>query len=297
MELVQLLPSDQPPLSSVIATRGLWSGMRYVLDALLPQTRDVGGEVVVVAGNESAAPPTPNLRWISVPGETNLLRLRVIGLQAARGTVIATGEDHAVPRPGWCAAILRAHAEHPGAAAVAGCLVNGSADRVSARANFLSYAAPFTPPMAALPSTPPPYTVLSFKREALAALDDRPGTLEARLVPDLFARGAIVADDRIVIDHYQDLNLVQSIGNVYSAARCSYGYALDGADNARRREVARWIVKNVPRLHLAGARKCVPAGPGGWYLLGSIRVLVAATALGGAMGALFGPGRSPDRTA
>lgn len=290
-------PSDHPPLSAVIATRGLWSAMRHVLDALLPQVRDAGGEVVVVAGHEDVAPATPNLRWISVPGEKNLLRLRAIALHAARGAVIATGEDHAVPRPDWCAAILRAHAEHPSAAAVAGCVVNGTADRASARANFLSYAAPFMPPMAALPSIPPPYTVLSFKREALAGLDDRPGTLEARLVPELFARGAIVVDDRIVIDHYQDLNLVQSIDNVYSAARCSYGYALDGADSARRRQVARWIVKNVPRLHLGEARKRVPAGPGGWYLLGNIRVLVAATALGGAMGALFGPGRSPDRTA
>jgi len=294
---VGTLPRDHPPLSSVIATRGLFPAMRHVLDALLPQIRDAGGEVVVVAGHEGVAPATPNLRWISVPGEKNLLRLRTIGLHAARGAVIATGEDHAVPRADWCAAILRAHAEHPGAAAVAGCVVNGSVDRVSAKANFLSYAAPFMPPMPTIPSMPPPYTVLSFKREALAGLDDRPGTLEARLVPELFARGAIVADDRIVIDHYQDLNLVQSIDNVYCAARCSYGYALDGADRARRRQVAGWIVKNVPHLHLDEARKRVPTGPGGWYLLGNVAVLVAATALGGAMGALFGPGRSPDRTA
>lgn len=271
--------------------------MRSVLDALVPQIRDVGGEIVVVAGHDDVTPATPNLRWISVPGETNLPRLRAIGLHRALGAVVATGEDHAVPRPGWCTAILRAHAEHPGAEAVAGCLVNGTADRASARANFLSYGAPFMPPMAALPDTPPPYTLLSFKREALTGLDDRPGTLEARLLPELFARGAIVADDRIVIDHYQDLGFMQSIDNVYSAARCSYGYALEGADRARRREVAGWIVKNVPRLHLAEARKRVPAGPGGWYLLANIGVFVVATAVGGAMGALFGPGRSPDRTA
>jgi hypothetical protein len=296
-EHVEAPSSDHPPLSVVIATRGHVTEMRYVLDALLPQIRDVGGEVVVVAGHDDADAAMQDLRWISVPGEKNLLRLRAIGLRAARGGVIATGEDHAVPGPDWCAAILRAHGEHPAAAAVAGCVVNGTPNRVSASANFLSYAAPYMPPMSAMPNMPPPYTVLSFKRAALAELDDRPGMLEARLVPELFERGAMVADDRVVIAHYQDLNLVQAIDNVYSAARCSYGYALAGADRARRREVARWIVKNVPRIHLGEARKRVPTGPRGWPLLGNLSVLVAATAIGGAIGALFGPGRTPDRTA
>ena len=289
--------SDRPPLSVVIATRGLLSDMRYVLDALLPQLREVGGEAVVVAGHDHEAPAMPNLRWIGAPGEKNLLRLRVIGLEAARGAVIATGEDHAVPNRDWCVAILRAHQENPDAAAVAGCVINGTASRVSANANFLSYAAPYMPPMVTLPGVPPPYTVLSFKRDALAQLGDQPGTLEAQLIPELFASGAMVADDRIVISHYQDLNLVQSIDNVYCAARCSYGYALAGADRARRREVARWILKNVPRIHLGAARTRVPAGARGWPLLGYLRVLVAITAIGGAVGALFGPGHTPDRTA
>jgi hypothetical protein len=223
-------PHHDIPLSVVIATRGSWSEHRPLFELLGEQVRAVGGELVVASGSaETVAPPSP-VRWIAV-GDDDMYRLRLIGLRAARGAVVAPAEDHVVPRPDWCHAILRAHEENPDALAVAGCLVNGTDQTTVGRANFLWYGAIYTPPMPTLPSKrPPPAAILSFKRAALDRLDERLGTFETELLPALFDDGLIVADDRIVVDHYQDHGFLWSARQAFLVTRAAYGRAREGLD-------------------------------------------------------------------
>jgi hypothetical protein len=252
--------------------------------------------VVVVGDLGAASPPADLVRLIQMP-VPDMLALRRRGLAEARGEVLAIGEDHAVPRPDWCEAVIRAHAERPEAAAVAGCLVNATDATLAGRANFFAFAAPWQPPMPALPGgRPPPSSALSFKRAAIEGVGSKPtGWFEADLIPSLFEDGAMVADERIVVDHFQDHGSLWSIRNAYDSARSSYGYERSKLDRAGRRRLARWAIANIPGRLRREARHGSPKLPPLEAAL--IAAIALAAGLGGAAGTLFGPGISANRVA
>lgn len=234
-----------------------------------------------------------------MPAATDdLHELHRTGIARSRGAVVAIGEDHAVPAAGWCEAVIRAHAEHPEAPAVVGCLANATDETLSGRANFLAFAAPWQPPMRTLPEDrPPPASALTFKRDALRDIASRaPGWLEAELIPSLFEEGLMVADGRIVVDHFQDHGSLWSIRNAFHSARASYGYARSTESPRRRLEVARWALMEIPRRQRGEAREW------SWPNLGTaesalIALLSVAAGAGAVAGAVLGPGRSPDQMA
>jgi hypothetical protein len=293
------LSQHRPRLSVVVPVREGLDEVAGLLESMLPGAAKIGAEVVVVGrldGEE--APPAPCVRLLSV-ASGDMLELHRRGIVAARGEVVAIGEDHAVPRPGWWEAVVAAHAANPQAPAVAGCLVNATDKTLAGRANFLAFAAPWQPPMPSLPAhRPPPSSAITFKRWALEPAADNPaGWLEAELMPSLFAAGEIVADERIVVDHYQDHGSLWSIGNAFHSARSSYGYQRSRLPTKQRRKVARWALANIPRRQ----REEAANGSGGRRISRREAALVTAIAsahgLGGAVGVLLGKGRSPERVA
>jgi hypothetical protein len=152
--------------------------------------------------------------------------------------------------------------------------------------------------MPSLPAhRPPPCSALSFKRWALAPVaENQAGWLEAVLIPAAFAAGEMVADERIVVDHHQDHGALWSIRNAFHSARSSYGYERGRLPAARRREVARWALANIPARLRAEAR----GGSGGrlgWPEATLVAAIAAAHGLGGAVGVIRGKGRSPKRVA
>jgi hypothetical protein len=227
-----------------------------------------------------------------------MLELHKLGIEAASGEIVAIGEDHAVPRSGWCKAVVRAHAERPAVAAVAGCLVNATDGTLAGRANFLAFAAAWQPPMPELPvHRPPPASAMSFKREALEGIASQPaGWLEAELMPSLFSAGLMAADDRVIVDHHQDHGSLWSVRNAFHSARSSYGVQGASLDRAGRREVARWAFANVSARLRAEARQASGGRLGG--LEGAlVSTIACAAGLGAVIGALRGPGGSPERLA
>lgn len=288
----------RPPLSVVFPARDGYGEVAEVIDVVLPLAARVDAELVVVGDVAGAAAPDERVRLVHLPA-TDILALRRRGVEAARGEVVAIGEDHAIPRPDWCEAVIRAHAEQPEAGAVVGCLVNATDATLAGRANFLAFAAPWQPPMPTLPpDRPPPSSALSFKRRVLEPIGtEGPGWLEAGLIPSLFANGEMVADERIVVDHYQDHGSLWSIRNAYDSARASYGFERANLSRVRRREVARWALANIPGRLRREARD----GGRGERMPPPERVVVGliglAAGLGGAAGVLFGPGVSGKRVA
>lgn len=285
------------PLSVVIATREGLTDLQPVLGALVPQTQRIGAETLIVGPvDPSAAVPA---RLVPVE-DRDIYRLRAIGIREAQGEVIAIGEDHAVPRPDWCEAILRAHAEHPHVPAVLGCLVNATIATVSGRANFLAFAAPFEPPMPTVPTRrAPPLSALSLKRSVFDDLDEWVGEFETELVPRLCREGLLISDDRIVVDHYQDHGIAWSIRNGFHGARASYGYLRSQVDWPQRYRHALRAISTWPRWLVREARQAT-SGAGGSQSPMDIAVVAAiamGVGLGGAFGSLIGPGRSPDRVA
>ncbi len=289
----------RPPLSVVIPAREGLEEAAPARAALAPLAEAAGAEVLVVGGPAPALPaPSPAVRVIPLPDD-DILVLRHKALQEASGEVIAIGEDHAVPRPDWCEAVLRAHAENPAAPAVVGCLVNATVSNVAARANFLAFAAEWQPPMPSLPDLrPPPASALSIKRAALEGIESRsPGWFEAELLPALFAEGGMVADDRIVVDHHQDHSALWSIRNAFDGSRAAYGYLRGELDPGARRRTARWALDGIPRR--VRRQASAVTAPDGMGRLESalVTTIGVANGLGGTVGALFGPGRSADRVA
>lgn len=291
--------ASRPPLSVVIPTRDGLADLEPVLEALIPGAEASGAEVLIVGDVDGGQSPSgPCIRVIAMP-EPDIQVLRRQGLAEASGEVVAIGEDHAVPRPDWCEAVIRAHAERPEAAAVVGCLVNATDTTLAGRANFLAFAAPWQPPMPTLPAgRPPPSSTLSLKRSVLRGIEsEAPGWFEAGLLPTLFEEGGMVADERIVVDHHQDNGSIWSIRNAFHSARSSYGYERTKLDPGGRRELARWAATGIPRRLRAEARE----GLRGSQMTGPESVLIsliaAAAGLGAVVGLLIGPGRSADRVA
>ena len=288
----------RPPLSVVIASRDGMDGLEPVLDALLPQAQRAGAEILVVGPvDPSTTPASDGLRLVPVDDD-DIYRLRAIGIREARGEIVAIGEDHAVPRPDWCEAIRRAHAEHPEAPAIVGCLVNVTDRTVSGRSNFLAFAAPYQPPMPSVPAgRVPPLSTLSLRRAALDQLDGWVGEFETALVPRLFIEGRMVADDRIVVDHHQDHGVAWSIVNGFHGARGSYGYLRSQHDWPDRLRTARAAISTWPRQLPREAAEARLGKSGARLELVIVAAVATAVGLGGALGALVGPGHSPKRVA
>jgi hypothetical protein len=283
----------RPPLTVVLPLREGWTDdLEPLVDALMPQARRTGAEVLAVGPLDD--PGIEGVRVMRVDDD-NIYRLRLAGLQAARGDVVAIGEDHAVPRPDWCEAVIRAHAEHPEAAAVAGCLHNATRATVAGRANFLAFAALCAPPEPDL-HRPPPASALSFKRTALAGLDDHLGRFEAEVIPRLFESGAMAVDPRVVVDHHQDHGVPWSVRNAFHSARASYGYA-SRPTRRERLQVARWSVANWPGRLVREARRAAAREARGAVDFLAVAAIAVAAGVGGAVGSLAGPGRSPSRVA
>ena len=285
---------SRPPLSVVVPAREGLEEVEPVLRALLPQAREAGAEVIVIGGPPAVAPDDVRL----LPdADADMYELRRRGIEAARGEVIAIGEDHAIPEPGWCAAVIRAHAERPEAAAIAGCLINATDATIAGRANFCAFASPWQPPMPELPGhRPPPSSTLSFKRSALP-----PGTpigaLETELMVRWWGSGAMVADDRVRVRHYQDHGALWSIANGFRSTRSSYGYARDGLSRRERRARARMLLPWTARQLWREARASRTVHPGPRRDLPLIAAIAAAHGAGAAWGLLAGPGRAPQRVA
>jgi hypothetical protein len=288
-----------PGLTVVVPTRGGLDEVAPVLCALLPEAETCGAEVVVVGkvGQDERA-PSDCVRLVAVPS-VDIFELHKRGIEVSQGEVVAIGEDHAVPRAGWCEAVVRAHAENGDAAAIVGCLVNATDVTVAGRANFLAFAAAWQPPMPELPGgRPPPASTLSFKRDVLAEISSLPaGWLEAELIPSLFERGEMVADDRIVVHHHQDHGSLWSIRNAFHSARASYGFKRAQLAPAERRDLARWTIANVPRRLRAEARDGSGATRTGIVESALILAIAFAAGVGAAVGALTGSGRSPELVA
>jgi len=285
----------RPSLSLVVPTRHTWETLAPHFDPFLPELRAVGAELVVVGLGGITPTATPAGVRAIADREPDMLRLRLRALREARGAIIALGEDHSIPAPDWPRAVLQAHAEHEGVPAIVGCLVNAAERTVAGRANFLAFAGPYAPPMPVVPDwRPPPLATLSFKHEVLDGLDERPGSLDG-LANRLFDEGQMIADDRVVILHAQDLGVTGSIRNAFTVTRAAYGYATDRLEPGRRSETVRWVVTHLPSMVWHAARDNQPPTRSRRAELMIVAAMAGANAAGAVLGSLAGPGRAPNR--
>ena len=297
--------ADRPPLSVVIGTGEGWPYVRNLVRVLRPQIESVDGELLIVDASGNAAPAADELGdhvlWLSREGAPSVFALYAIGLREARGAIVATTEDHALPRPGWCRAILDAHAAHPEAAAIGGAIENGSQDTLMEWASYFTTQGPHMAPLGdhVVAMTTNEANV-SYKREAVALVDDNDGLgfmaiLHNRWLAD---SGAVLrVDDRMVVDHFETTGFVSTTSIHFHNGRSIAGFRR--SDGMSREDWVRmatslllpaWRSVRVWRTGLAKGRlrrQLLASAPLALWL-------EYAQGCGSLAGYLLGPGNSPS---
>jgi glycosyl transferase family 2 len=297
-------PRKMTPLSVVISNTQPWPALRPCLEALLPQIRRVGAELIVADGDGGGLPEDhapADVRWLRRPGSSPY-QLRAVGLAAATGAIVAVTEDHCIVRPDWCERVLDAHRRWPKAAAIGGAVENGATTRLIDWAIFLvGNSENLLPISMGERDHISGQANVSYKRWALPRLYPPIGMVEAHFQRELRARGeTLVSDDRMVVDHVQSLGIRGTLAVNFHNGRCQGGFdrALIPASERIRRLMAGavaplWVGKQTARILLRMLirkrrfqRETIVALP-------LVPLVLFAHLAGDLAGLLFGPGTSP----
>jgi Glycosyl transferase family 2 len=197
------------PLSVVVATTSPWPKVRATLDSLWGQARAAGGEILVVDGHGQGVPDDltahyPGTVYLRKP-EASVFVLRALGMQHARGEIVAITEDHCLVCPDWCRQMLETHRRYPDAAAVGGAVDNGSTESLIDWANYF---VAHSPMMAPIPGgrarTISAQAGMALKRRVVPKEIPPHGIMEGLFLVELHRRGEVlIANDQIVVHHVQ----------------------------------------------------------------------------------------------
>lgn len=291
-----------PPLTVSISSHDGWSSLGTAYAPIREQAERHGAEVLLIDGSHDPPPPPeaigPGTRHVAMPG-ADITEMRMRGYRDAQAPIVAMTEDHCIVEPDWIDAILRAHAEHPDAAAIGGTSLNGSNRCL---VDWASYYAGHSPFMAPLPEGPVPYITgvnISYKREPLHQALDRLGerAIETLINGELTEMGhRFYADHRIAVTHHQSRGYTNTLLLHYYAGRNFEGTRSMSHPGRALERAARAMTLPLPRV---GKRFMTAYSKGEplsrlLRVAPSLYVLEAAQCIGEAMGALTGPGRSAD---
>jgi hypothetical protein len=192
-----------PALSVVLTTRRGWAPVAATLRCLAEQTVAERIELVLVSlAPEPPGEPPPEIarlaghRVVALPGAGTVAEANAAGALASRAPVVAFGEDHSFPLPGWAEALLARH-EEPWA--VVGPLVRNANPRTAtSRADFLLGYGPFAEGAAGGEAPAAPGHNSSYKR---AVLERHAAELEAALAAEWLFHGRLrAAGERVYLE-------------------------------------------------------------------------------------------------
>lgn len=297
-------PEHAPPLSIVVATRRPWPALRGLLESLTNQAQRAGAEIVVADGGPGALPdgqPPDGVHRLHEPG-ASVLRLRALGLAAARGEVVALTEDHCRVDSTWCRTILELHLAHPEVAAIGGAVENAATGDLVSRLHFLTAYGVFLRPLgmgdARLIAGE---ANVSYKRWALPGRPAEDGLQQMLFNQRLRSEGRrLLADDRVVVFHDQPVSFAEACRLHFDNGRCIAGFRLQGRSRLYRAvrllgcpALPAFLALRAVLASLRKRRERVAALLGLPLLLG----LGCSHAAGEAVGCLAGAGGSPSRMA
>ena len=295
---------ERPHLSVAIATGEGWPYVRDLIAALRADAESVGAEIVVADGSENEEPSRDdvgsNVHWIRAQGGS-IFELFAIALRASKGEIVALTEDHTIPRQGWIGAVLRAHEEHPEAAAIGGAIENGSTFGLIEWASYFTTQGPHMSPLGnrVVPTTTNEANV-SYKGDVIAKVDPDEGLGFMAILYNrrLAEEGRILrVDDRIVVDHFETIGFGWTTSIHFHNGRTISGFRRErGMSNEDWFRVATslmlpaWRTLRVLRTGWAKGRlrrQLIASAPLALWL-------EYVQALGHLTGYVAGPGGSPD---
>lgn len=294
-------------VSVVVAAAEPWPGVQPFVDAVLPEVRSLGGELVIGAADAGVLPEghrPPGVR-VAVAGPrrtTSPFALRAAALGCADGALVVVTENHCRPTPGWLAAYVAVQAEHGAATLFAGPVLAGEAEAPAHWANYLIVCSPFAPPLDAFFAERCPSiancAIAGRVVRARAAELQRPGWFERGLVPELYRAGGCVPVPAASVAHVQNLPAWRHMALHFHDARCAGAFAATADPSCRPGIDPRSLGREVGQV-LAFVDRVVALRPA---LRGErrraafwLRALAFARVLGLAVGTRWGAGGSAER--
>src|SRR5579864_5859181 len=136
-----------PALTVVIAAVNGWDMLKSTLDSLDAQPERAKLEVVVVTTDGATLrrlrANLPQVKLVEVGERFSIPKLRFLGIEHARGEIVAILEDHCEVGPSWADAIFAAHQRPSGA--VGGPVENGQGGLINWAVYFCEYSAYMAP--------------------------------------------------------------------------------------------------------------------------------------------------------
>lgn len=282
-----------PTLTLLIPTTKSPPGAWWAAEAVLEQAIAANAEVLVAVGHAVAEPgPPAPCRVLHMPG-ADVFDLRAAALADARGDIVVLLEDHNYPAPDFCARILEAFAEHPQADGVVGSATNGALGLVD-RASFLLTWAPFIPPVTEIDfDRCPPPGIVAFRRSVVPDGVPKSGWLEYEMVVGLRDKGLLVADERVQMNHIQNLRRMDALTIHFHSGRAYGGLDTDSrAKFSRLRRFGRTFT--IPFVLFRQTRAGLRRGKNyeSFACMTIVGALAVSNAIGQMVGVLFGAGNS-----
>jgi hypothetical protein len=287
----------------IVAAAEPWPALGGFLDSVGPEIVRVGGELVVGAHDERVLPVDHRPAWAqSHPAATtDPFELRAAALRLADADLVVVTEDHCVPEPGWLTSFVHAAAATDGAV-LAGSVTNGSTGTRADWANFLLGFAAYAPPLVEVPSDRCP-TVANCAVPGHVLADAASGSIaagwfERDLVAELWRIGRTELVPEATVAHTQAFPSWHHVRNHFDDARCAGSHAAV-RDAGFRPSFAPSALLEVTQTFLRGV--VVAVAPRADLIEPHrrarvwLRVLAGVRAVGLAVGARFGAGRSGDR--
>lgn len=274
------------------------------LEALMRQDGGVAAQILVVdrCGEETRAALRgrfPSVEVVPAEGGTSIPALRAMGMARARGRMVAMLEDHCNVGPGWLRAIARQH--DAGALVLGGSVENGCVERTVDWAAFFCEYARFMPPVPRGVVREITGNNSAYDRAVLERLgpESRAEVWESFLHDRLRAQGvAFQSDPDLAVTHNKSFGFVHFLAQRYHYSRSFAGMRLHGAPWWKRLGYACATPLLPPlllgRTALTVARK---RRHGARFLKAApvLATFLVSWAVGEAVGALMGPGRSLER--
>jgi hypothetical protein len=287
---------ERPDLSVVLPVSAAWPAPERALDSIFGSAANLAAEIIVVDGTGTLPDVVARKARVLTAASTDPFALRALGVNAARGEVIAITEDHCVVEPNWCTDIVDVHRSRPDANVAVGIVLNGSPERRSYRAKFLTTHGHLLRPLRPAELTILPVSNFSCKRSLIDGPHAR-GWLEQVLMPRAIAEGDVALCDATVW-HGQPMSLGRSLCEEFHNGRATAGLALQGRPWRERRRYVPSALRLMPRslaaLRAAEARGALTRAA--WRESRPFTaVIFAAASAGQVVGVIAGPGRSPDR--
>lgn len=233
-----------PPLSIVVIMFTSEAHLDRCLDALGEQARKLGAEILVPHDDSLEVATVrsrhPAVTFVHSPGRRTPAELRARATLRSRAPLVAFLEDHCLPAPDWCQAVLRSHErEH---AAVGGPVEKGFPPGRSddSALNWAVYFTDYSRYMLPMPEGPAQSLTdcnVSYKRAALDAVAEAwTVELHENVVNGLLRQRqeTLWFDPNMAVLEQRDLTLGQALRDRWSFGRLFGSTRAAGASLPRR---------------------------------------------------------------